>query len=243
MRQTISLELVVDNTPGLKHITSCDEVTRQEYEKGGFLVVPVEHYLQLKKQSELSGKDPLTGLPNRDPFNKELKARYSENKRHSTSTALLYIDADKFKAINDNYGHPFGDKVLCGIAETLADSLRTEDTAARLGGEEFGIILPHTDLAGAYTIADRIRQRVAGINFSGEKITISTGVAQFRPEDEEYTAIMDRADHALYHAKRNGRNRVILETHMQPQSLWNKYVLPIFSRDSGNPSYGLRSML
>jgi two-component system cell cycle response regulator len=123
------------------------------------------------------------------------------------------LDVDHFKRINDRHGHPAGDEVLATIAERIRHSLRKEDLPARLGGEEFAVLLPDTDLVRAQALAERIRQAIAAPAFAltGSQtleVTVSVGVACWLPQDESFSALYSRADRALYLAKENGRNRI-----------------------------------
>ena len=157
--------------------------------------------------------DALTGLKNRRGLEQVLKALQAEGAGVEGSCAIM-LDIDHFKKCNDAYGHVFGDKVLRIIAQTIVNSVKGQDTAARVGGEEFFILLPGTPLDGARVLAERIRTavemgRIKRIE-TGETIdnlTISLGVAAHR-SGETFEACMQRADEALYASKRGGRNRV-----------------------------------
>jgi diguanylate cyclase (GGDEF)-like protein len=157
--------------------------------------------------------DPLTGLANHGQFQIVLGHEMEDVRRYHYPVGLILIDLDDFKQVNDTYGHPQGDAVLRGVAHVLAQSTREGDTAARYGGEEMALILPHTDLDGAYAIAERIRNKITQlttprVDGNGElKVTASVGVsATVAGEKDELVA---EADTALYQAKRSGKNRVI----------------------------------
>lgn len=154
--------------------------------------------------------DPLTGLPNRRYFD-ELVAILRPGRRSGDRTGIVMIDADRFKRVNDTYGHATGDVVLRQIAAAIMASVRAEDTPARFGGEEFVVILRRASAGQAADVGERIRAAVAalptdslGVN---EPVTVSVGVAVSK-DAEEIRALIERADKALYLAKRRGRDRV-----------------------------------
>jgi diguanylate cyclase (GGDEF)-like protein/PAS domain S-box-containing protein len=159
--------------------------------------------------------DHLTGLANRRAFFDASGLELERSKAAPRPTALIAIDADHFKAINDRHGHPAGDAVLRHLAAILADTFRTVDMVARIGGEEFAVLLPSTDLARAAVVAERLRAAVASapVSIDGHAIryTISAGVAAFEAGAEHCAGVdllLKRADQALYAAKRAGRNRI-----------------------------------
>lgn len=153
--------------------------------------------------------DPLTRLPNRRAFEDELVRRIAEWQRHNTSFCLLMIDLDHFKRINDQWGHLAGDHVLRRVAEVLLHVRRPSDTVARIGGEEFTILLPATQAGDARKAAERFRAAVATERFSfeGEQLsmTVSVGATAVQSGDDP-VALVQRADEALYAAKRAGRD-------------------------------------
>ncbi|TCK08730.1 GGDEF domain-containing protein [Marinobacterium mangrovicola] len=155
--------------------------------------------------------DPLTGLPNRLAYERELEKEMERFKRYDTPFSLCVADLDYFKTINDKYGHLAGDKVLRLIARVLRSNLRGVDFVARIGGEEFVIILPSTDGESARQAAENIRQAVeqSPFNFQGSpvQVSISLGIAQVQPDDDIET-LFGRADSNVYMAKREGRNQV-----------------------------------
>ena len=165
-----------------------------------------------------SRHDPLTDLPNRRSISARLEELVSLAKRKGTGFALIMLDIDYFKVVNDNYGHETGDKVLCRVAETLEETLRGCDTAGRWGGEEFLIILPETTAEQALEVAHRLGDRVRHIRLSEPcvsyksgsqtlSVSASLGVSAYRP-DESYEETLRRADDAMYRAKAQGRDRV-----------------------------------
>jgi diguanylate cyclase (GGDEF)-like protein/PAS domain S-box-containing protein len=163
----------------------------------------------------LAATDPLTGLANRRHFLDQMALALARQQRHDTVTALLMLDLDWFKKVNDRYGHATGDEVLRHVAAVMTTSLRRIDLLGRLGGEEFAILLPDTEADGAHEFAERLRQRVTAQparTESGEiRVTLSIGVTPFSPQDGDIDAILARADRALYRAKENGRDRAELE--------------------------------
>ncbi len=158
--------------------------------------------------------DPMTGVMNRRGFDFNMKQIVEVSRQAATPLSLVMLDIDRFKRINDTYGHLFGDKVISGLAAVLRANIKGKDIVARLGGEEFGLLLPETDQDGARQLSEKIRRmmelskiRRLDKNEQIGGITISLGVATLT-EDEDMTTLMDRADKALYASKENGRNRV-----------------------------------
>lgn len=169
----------------------------------------------IRNLSHMSRTDPLTQLPNRRHFMETLRSEFRRAERYDHALGLLVCDIDDFKRINDTYGHLVGDQVLKGVAEILSYGLRESDLAARYGGEEFAVLLPETDLEGAYLVAERYRHELAARTFSSEEeerfvTTASIGVAAY-PEHAvgTETELMRFADGALYRAKELGKNQSI----------------------------------
>lgn len=164
---------------------------------------------------ELAVTDPLTGLHNRRYMAGQLEALVARAAAGGDPVAVLAIDIDHFKKINDGFGHDVGDHVLAEFAARLASNVRSIDLPVRFGGEEFIVVMPDTELAEAGRIAERIRLHVAGSPFPIRKgaerltVTISIGVAASLPGGESAEALLKRADEAMYEAKASGRNRVI----------------------------------
>jgi diguanylate cyclase (GGDEF)-like protein len=177
-----------------------------------------ERYRDLASSMEmLATEDPLTCVPNRRHFDRTIQSEWKRAVRNSSLISLLLIDVDRFKDFNDLYGHLEGDNCLRKIGSLAADACRrASDTVARIGGEEFAIILPGTPASGAFETAERLREDVMrqGIAHAANAplvVTISIGTATFIPtEGSEATEIIAAADAALYAAKNAGRNRVAI---------------------------------
>jgi len=167
---------------------------------------------QLTELSERANRDPLTGLFNRRRFEEELAPRLAATRRYKTPGAVLVIDLDGFKPVNDRYGHAAGDAVLRAVARILERHTRTSDLVARLGGDEFGILLDQTALAGAEECAQKLVELLSAIAvpYEDAQLTIgaSIGVAEFPDHDVAPADLLVAADGALYRAKRAGRGRV-----------------------------------
>ncbi|WP_439576169.1 PleD family two-component system response regulator [Phreatobacter sp.] len=166
---------------------------------------------------EMAVTDGLTGLHNRRYMENHLATLLEQAAMRGKPLSVLMLDIDYFKSVNDTYGHDAGDDVLREFAQRLKRNVRGIDLACRLGGEEFVVVMPDTDAGVASIVAERIRSRVAGEPFAVQKgenaldITVSIGMAQRLPEDGGADALFRRADQALYRAKRDGRNRVVLD--------------------------------
>ncbi len=160
--------------------------------------------------------DPLTGIANRRGFMQTIEALRAVNGGGLGNSCLIVVDIDHFKKCNDDYGHLFGDKVIRNVAQILRKMIKGQDTAARIGGEEFVVFLPDTPIEGAEKLAERIRITVAAGRIStataGEvgKITISLGLTDYR-SDDSVDSYIARADKALYASKSGGRNRVTID--------------------------------
>jgi diguanylate cyclase (GGDEF)-like protein len=155
--------------------------------------------------------DPLTRLANRRAFEESLATEVARTGRHGKHLSLLFLDLDRFKDVNDTYGHVTGDEVLAGFADLLRRFGRRGDLAARIGGEEFAVLLPHTTKANAMIVAERIRRAVEETPFGRARVavTVSIGVAELPEEGEmQESSFVELADGALYRAKAGGRNRV-----------------------------------
>jgi diguanylate cyclase (GGDEF)-like protein len=161
---------------------------------------------------DLSTKDPLTGLANRGSVLAELQNRFGLSQRYGRPLSVVVCDLDHFKQVNDTHGHGVGDFVLRTFGERLIATLREADLAGRIGGEEFLMVLPETDLSGARPFAERLRRAVAAAPVplaSGSlAVTCSLGIAERIAEDQDAGQLLARADAALYRAKGLGRDQV-----------------------------------
>lgn len=164
--------------------------------------------LKTKELEVVSSTDRLTGTYNRLKLDEFLKAEFERSKRYSNPLSIIMLDIDRFKVVNDTYGHQAGDEVLCEISGIFERSIRKTDLLGRWGGEEFLIICTETGLKGAQAMAEKIRIAIEAHPFAlVESLTASLGVSELRGEDT-MESIINRADSALYKAKQMGRNRV-----------------------------------
>nr|WP_255719694.1 GGDEF domain-containing protein [Pelomonas sp. P8] len=152
--------------------------------------------------------DELTSVLNRRGLLQQLEAAHADACQGKAGYALLMVDVDHFKAINDRHGHARGDEVLKAVAASLRAAMRNDDLVGRWGGEEFCALLPRTRLHDAEPLAQRVAARVAACG-AGVDVTVSIGVAEYGPTDRDLQAVIRRADDALYQAKAAGRNRVV----------------------------------
>jgi diguanylate cyclase (GGDEF)-like protein len=167
-----------------------------------------ERMQELKRQA---GQDPLTGLKNRRRFEEDLRGELARSRREQTVGAVMMLDLDNFKQVNDTLGHPIGDRTIAEIAAVLNGRMRSTDVVARLGGDEFAIVLPRCDLDEAEEIAEAIALAIRLHTLPGEAappITASLGIATFGPQSGGYDAVLSAADNAMYEAKRAGRDNV-----------------------------------
>ena len=180
-------------------------------------------YVKLKevntKLLELSTTDGLTQIKNRRCFDETLHREFERSRRLRTPLSLLLLDIDCFKAFNDTYGHVQGDIVLQKLAAIMKESTRLTDAVARVGGEEFAVILPDTDQAMAYQLAGRLRKAVENAEWEHRQVTVSVGAGTLGPEPRTPSLFVDDVDKALYKAKMNGRNQVCLAESSQPSTL------------------------
>lgn len=169
-------------------------------------------YLERTERSAIT--DVLTGLYNRRFFIQALDRELRRCRRYGLELALLMFDLDSFKELNDRYGHVFGDLVLQRVGQVLRRTVREPDVACRFGGEEFAVILPETDPVGAYSMAERVRERVASscatesVGGRAVEVRLSGGIAAHPRDGDDAAALIERADRALYRSKCAGRDRV-----------------------------------
>lgn len=184
----------------------------------------VERIRMLEQLQDLATRDELTGLQNRRVFFERLAAEIPRSLRYDLGLAILLLDVDHFKRVNDRHGHPAGDEVLRQVAKTLRDHARETDVVARYGGEEFAAMLPATQEEGAQAVAERIRRGIEQLEVHWEETPIpiraSLGLACLRGEDDTVDDLIHRADQALYAAKERGRNRVISHSEIQEYLSW-----------------------
>jgi len=168
---------------------------------------------QNRELERLATTDPLTGVYNRRYFMDYATKEFLRSQRYSHVFSAIQMDIDHFKKINDAHGHAVGDEVLKSFTANCLEVLRECDVLGRIGGEEFSIILPETDLPGALIVAERFRQTIADLKlYVDEQIvhfTVSIGVTNLRQDDTGIEAVLRRADEALYLAKNGGRNKVV----------------------------------
>lgn len=217
-KQTIE-EVAEDEKGNFRHYISMKmpyQVDENSNALIGFSTDVTELY-QLKEEfKKQANTDALTGLYNRRYFFDHAEKEFSRAKRHELELAVISIDIDYFKKINDKYGHPIGDKVLIETGNNILLSLRQEDILARVGGEEFAILLPDTTLEKAKKVAQRIC--LTENNFLVDEQTneyvevkLSVGLVSKRTSDADFDDLYIRADNALYQAKKQGRNRVYID--------------------------------
>ncbi|WP_174872963.1 sensor domain-containing diguanylate cyclase [Vogesella oryzae] len=182
-------------------------------------MVAIKHDISTANQLQaelqrLANTDELTGLYNRRQFMQRTGEEIARSQRWERPLTLAMLDLDHFKLLNDRYGHPFGDEVLRRFAACCQTTVRLEDVCGRLGGEEFGILMPDTDRYSASQVMERVREAVAALQLDnpqgGEPVqfTVSIGISELYPGDATATPMMARADAALYLAKQQGRNLV-----------------------------------
>ena len=190
------------------------------------LAITIADLFQAVKEQAVT--DGMTGLYNRRYFEEFIKKESIRSKRQNQKFTVIGIDLDHLKKINDLYGHNYGDIAIKAIAEVLKTNGRSIDVAARMGGEEFNVILPGVDSAGGLVVAERIRKAVEAVNL--EKIghiTASLGVATYIEHSDDVDELLELVDHAMYESKRNGRNRVTLAKPISETS-WQEVAIDTF---------------
>jgi diguanylate cyclase (GGDEF)-like protein len=164
----------------------------------------------------LSRFDPLTGLFNRNYFFAVLDGEVKRSARMGRGFALLMLDLDDLKPVNDTFGHQYGDRLLLGITEVLQRTVRSTDTAARYGGDEFVVLLPETDPDGAFVVADKLRRDIAALAIRVDERTVRTsvsiGLVTYPTDGANMEQLMSAADAAMYEAKRRGKNQIVAYT-------------------------------
>jgi len=196
------------------HRTDLGRLDKQEENYWLVVLIDVsERFLREQRLHHDAYTDTLTGLANRRFFTEAAAAEIKRTQREQHTLAVLGLDLDHFKRVNDQYGHDVGDLVLQSAARVFQSALRTGDFAARMGGEEFSAFLPNADIAQATAVANRVRQAIASTPIllpPGEvlTVTVSIGISLWQEGEEDLQPALKRADQALYQAKQNGRNRV-----------------------------------
>lgn len=171
----------------------------------------IENARRYREARQLADTDALTGLHNRRTFHETLGREVARAHRYGRSLALIVLDLDDFKAVNDRFGHLAGDAVLAEVGERLRGVARSADVACRIGGEEFAVILPESGLAEAEALYQRLATAVSVRPISElESVRFSAGLGELRPEDDA-VSLFERTDRALYDAKRNGKNRAVAD--------------------------------
>ncbi|MGY6276640.1 diguanylate cyclase domain-containing protein [Methylomonas sp. MgM2] len=215
-----------DEIQGFK-IGGCDYITKPF--SPAIMLARIKTHIQLKAKTDLlerlASLDGLTEIPNRRAFDNALERQFNQAQRTRTPLSLLILDIDYFKKFNDHYGHPMGDECLRRVASTLMEiTHRPEDLVARLGGEEFAILLPNTDSTGATMRAEQYRASVEGLNIQHESndptrcVTISIGAATITPKQTNHISdLLKAADKSLYQAKNQGRNQVCYKNLSSPE--------------------------
>lgn len=167
----------------------------------------------------LSVTDDLTGLNNRFSFEEALRNEFEQAAATGAQLSLLFLDADHFKFYNDEFGHPAGDDALRFIARYLKESMRQQDFVARIGGDEFVIILPGAARESACMLAERCRRNLASATWPKRPLTVSIGISSLEARDIDSHRLVDEADQALYRAKATGRNQVARDNDLTDQDL------------------------
>ena len=180
-----------------------------------FISMSVSNAILYEQTKQLAVTDGLTGISNRPNMEQALQNEFERSMRYGAPLSVVLLDVDHFKGVNDTYGHQKGDEILVAVASLLKKVCRTNDIAARYGGEEFLMILPQSNAQGAFKIAERLREEMMKMNFTGNEsnfsVTTSCGVAEL---DRDFIKNTDQlvamADQALYEAKNSGRNKTII---------------------------------
>jgi diguanylate cyclase (GGDEF)-like protein len=162
---------------------------------------------QYSRLRSLAGTDALTGLVNHRGFHDKLADELRRGVELGEPVAVVILDLDNFKAINDTHGHPFGDEVLGAVGDAIRATVRGRDTAARVGGEEFALILPGSDSGAAFTVSERVREAIEAVRMNDFELSCSAGIAAFPGDAEDPTTLCQLADSALFWAKRGGKRR------------------------------------
>ncbi|HLF80734.1 MAG TPA: GGDEF domain-containing protein [Anaerolineales bacterium] len=178
---------------------------------------------QAEQMARLAHTDPLTGLANRRHLFERLESEFARAQRYRRPFTLLYIDLDGFKSINDRFGHLFGDEILRGSALSMQAVLRSTDLLARIGGDEFAVLMPETSLGGADYVVGKLRKALAAysrqLSPALPPLTLSVGIGEIGEEDEAIEDILARADKAQYLAKASGKDTTRTQEDLKPQGM------------------------
>ena len=217
-RNSVEYRLIPDDQQNLGTLTMYRGARFKEGELARFeavlpfLMLALRNALAHREAVESALTDPLTGVGNRAALESSARQQLDLAHRHKMDFSLLMIDIDHFKRVNDTLGHAAGDAVLRKLAHIIAQAIRRSDVVFRYGGEEFVVLLAHTDVEGAHILAERVRILVAASKELRKDacpgITVSIGIGTLRANDD-VAALCHRADSAMYQAKRAGRNRVV----------------------------------
>ena len=173
----------------------------------------IENAKMYKRMEEMATTDGLTSLPNHRTFQNRLSEMLARAERTGKPLSVVLTDIDKFKNVNDTYGHPVGDEVLRRVSKVMASQVRKVDIVARYGGEEFVMVLEETDAAGAALLCERVRKEISAQVMNSDqghfRVTISLGITSYPNDGEEKAELIERADQALYHAKEHGRDQTV----------------------------------
>ncbi|MGM0519715.1 MAG: diguanylate cyclase [Campylobacterota bacterium] len=209
------IDRVVKIKPNSKEQERVFTVNVDNYDlKDNYFVISLTDITELKEKSNLleyqATHDSLTGLNNRNKFNEIFEKEIRRGFRYDNDLSLIIFDLDRFKDVNDEYGHQVGDEVLKDITQIVLASVREHDFVVRWGGEEFLILLPETDSMGAQKVANKVRKAIENKKVSSKdvQITSSFGVSTLKLDDDQ-NRLLRRADKALYQAKNQGRNKVV----------------------------------
>jgi diguanylate cyclase (GGDEF)-like protein/PAS domain S-box-containing protein len=181
-------------------------------------LVLMQDITQRKKMEDelvrLAATDSLTGINNRRSFMDKIVSEFTKSNRYDRPLSFAWMDIDHFKKINDKYGHKIGDEALKEVVNRCLSNIREADDIGRLGGEEIGIFFPETEIDGAVVVCERMRARISDfpfiINANKIRLSVSIGIAQMSRQDKNADELINRADKALYEAKRKGRNRIAI---------------------------------
>jgi diguanylate cyclase (GGDEF)-like protein len=176
----------------------------------GHAAIALSNARLVSRLERQAAEDPLTGLANQRAFYHACAAEFNRAQRAESDVSIVMLDLDHFKVINDVHGHLHGDRVLLAVADALRRSVRGHDAVARMGGEEFAILLPDADAEAAFDTAERARSAIAQVPVAGVTLSCSAGVATASPGDSSPVDLLALADRALYQAKRLGRDRTVI---------------------------------